>query len=283
MRIAHLIVFIITTIYCFGQETYLDTSKYSDCRLNIDIRHSKFKQQHDISIANQFSGQEIVVVDINRKGKINSFYRGFISRYDKSDARITFFEPIESYISFRNKIGIYIIYRSKKTFCYDASCYDEKNGIIKEKYELHCQTLNRTAINYFNRGNIASSKFEYRKAISWYTLAIKEDSTFCDGYNSLGDVLLEIGDFPGAIGCYENALKIDSLSFNSWINLYDTNMRIFGDTLASTTILNNMLKHLPEEDFGYHELYKIYTNLKEYEKAKEVILKARENNIYIEE
>ena len=55
----------------------------------------------------------------------------------------------------------------------------------------------------------AKARKEYQKAASDFEKAVKLDSTFFEAYNNLGYCYRKLGDFPAALGAYDNAISLN--------------------------------------------------------------------------
>jgi tetratricopeptide (TPR) repeat protein len=47
-------------------------------------------------------------------------------------------------------------------------------------------------------------------AFKYYQAAIEAEPSFVDSYVELGGLLIKVGDFEGALMCYEDAVRLDS-------------------------------------------------------------------------
>lgn len=56
-------------------------------------------------------------------------------------------------------------------------------------------------------------------AFKYYQAAIDADPSFVDSYVELGALLVKVGDFEGALRCYEDALSLDSRELANYANL----------------------------------------------------------------
>ena len=57
------------------------------------------------------------------------------------------------------------------------------------------------------------------EAFKFYQAAIEAEPSFVDSYVELGGLLMKVGDFEGAMKCYEDALKLDSENPSNHENL----------------------------------------------------------------
>lgn len=56
-------------------------------------------------------------------------------------------------------------------------------------------------------------------AFKYYQAAIEADPSFVDSYVELGGLLMKVGDFEGALRCYEDAVNLDSQEPSNYENL----------------------------------------------------------------
>ena len=270
------------TVFSHGQKEYLDLKKYEDCQIIIPIKHQYDKQKEDILVAKQYAGKEIIVIDTKNNGEIKKLHRGFIRIYGKSDAMATYFESIESVISINEKYTIYLLYNNRDTYCYDAACYDTKNGKTVEKADMVCETNNDTALMYFGNGVLAVNNKKYDLAIEWLNAAVIKDSTFCDAWNHLGIAYQFSNDWKGALYSYLEATRLDSTYSKGWINLQET-FWVIGDTTNAITALERFKKNVPENDFSYQKLYDYYQKVGDTINIRLILEEAGRNNINLED
>ena len=273
--------FIIFSVVSFSQEKYLDFEKYKDCQVSIPIKNTFNKQAEDIKAAKQLAGKELIIISAKKDGKIKSFHRGYIGIYSESDAMATFFEPTESVISFDKKYTVYLLYNSKNTYCYYAKCYDKING-KKEDPDLVCSTQIKKAAQFYGNGMLAIEQRKYDLAIRWLELAIQNDTTFCDAWNSIGIAHEMKGDYEKSYWSYINSLVIDSTNYMSWINLYNI-FSLSDDTINAITSLKKLIKNAPDNEFGYNELIKHYKSVNDTISLKEIIITAKKQEINIKQ
>ena len=65
------------------------------------------------------------------------------------------------------------------------------------------------AMDFYNQGLVAFDNQNYKKAISLYKKAVKEDKTFAFAWDNLGRTYRELGDYKEAVKCYKKSLRID--------------------------------------------------------------------------
>lgn len=275
-----LLVFTCTSVK--GQVEFLDFDKYADCRVDVPITNSNLNRAKTHEIAKQFEGKELVVIDANKKGKIKSSYRGFIRINESKDGPPTLFEPTESVVSLEKSWVVFLIYKDGRTYCYDAVCYDEKNGIESSLDELVCEPENDTAMIYYNNGTLAMGIEQYANAQQWFQASLAKDSTFCDAWNSLGVAHQRMGNFKKAYWSYINAVYNDTTNYMSWLNLHDLFLAS-GDTAEAVKSLENLIRFVPDNELGYSALRDWYQTLGEAEKEKELLIKAQANGVILKE
>ena len=268
------------TVFSYGQKEYLDLKKYEDCRVIIPIKHSYYIQEEDRAVAKQYAGKEIIVIDTKNNLEIKDFYRGFIRIYGQSDAMATYFEPIESVISIDKKYSVYLLYNNRNTYCYDAACWDTKNGKTIDEPKMMCGTNNDTALMYFGNGVLAVNNQKYDLAIKWLSASVKKDSTFCDAWNHLGIAYQLSNDWKGALYSFLEATSLDGTYSKAWINLQGTFWGI-GDTTNAITALERFRKNVPDNEYSYQRLNDYYQNIGDTINIKLIREDAIKNNIKI--
>ncbi|QXP60707.1 tetratricopeptide repeat protein [Olleya sp. HaHaR_3_96] len=65
------------------------------------------------------------------------------------------------------------------------------------------------AMEHYNQGLVAFDNQDYKKAMTLYKKAVKEDKTFAFAWDNLGRTYRELGDYKEAIKCYKKSLRID--------------------------------------------------------------------------
>lgn len=282
MRKLLLLLFAFTGITVNGQDGYLDFEKYENCRVNVPITNNNLNRAKTHEIAKGFEGRELIVIDANKKGKIKRSYRGFIRINESKDGPPTLFEPTESVVSLERSWVVFLIYNDGRTFVYDAVCYDEKNGIENLENELICEPENDTALIYYNNGTLAMGIGLYDNAQLWFQASLVKDSTFCDAWNSLGVAHQHAGNFKKAYWSFINAVYNDTTNYMSWLNLHDLFLAN-GDTVEAVKSLENLIRFVPDYEFGYAELRKWYQTFGEEEKERELLIKAQAQGVAIKE
>jgi tetratricopeptide (TPR) repeat protein len=245
--------------YC--QIEFLDFKKYNDCQIEIPIRHSRIAQESDKKVADELKGTELIIIDAKKDGKIKKFYRGYIGVYSESDRMATFFEPIESIISFDKRHTVYLLYNSKNTYCYDAICFDKKYGIDIKNEEFRCSPKVEESQQFYGNGELAMRSEKYELAIKWFELSIKRDTTFCDAWIQLGKAYFMSGNHNNSYWSYINSLVIDSTYSLPWINLYE--LFIFnGDTANASQSLMKLQDNADKTEYDFSKYNGLYLDLK---------------------
>ncbi len=62
-------------------------------------------------------------------------------------------------------------------------------------------------------------KGNFVDAFKYYQAAIEVEPSFVDSYVELGALLVKVGDFDGALRCYEDAVRLDSEELSNHENL----------------------------------------------------------------
>jgi tetratricopeptide (TPR) repeat protein len=62
-------------------------------------------------------------------------------------------------------------------------------------------------------------KNNFVDAFKYYQAAIEAAPSFVDSYVELGGLLMKVGDFEGALRCYEDAVSLDSQESSNYENL----------------------------------------------------------------
>ncbi|AUC74783.1 tetratricopeptide repeat protein [Olleya sp. Bg11-27] len=65
------------------------------------------------------------------------------------------------------------------------------------------------AMEHYNQGLVAFDNQDYKKAMTLYKKAVKEDKTFAFAWDNLGRTYRALGDYKEAIKCYKKSLRID--------------------------------------------------------------------------
>lgn len=240
-----------------------ELEKCSECQIIMPIKRTMYSKKGDIEKAKHLDGKEIIVVTLKKDNIIKSYHRGYVVINQKG----VFFEPLSSVINMVKKSSVYLIFSSKKTYVFDAKCYDSKNNIGSNDNEenVYCKSKDSLAIQYFNTGNLALKLNEPEKAISWFENSVKRDTTFCDAWNNLGIAHSLTGNFEKSYYSYINSVMIDSTNFISWKNL-NTIFEKTKDTLNIIKTLNKMREIRPEDELTNSKLTEYKSAINSLEK-----------------
>jgi tetratricopeptide (TPR) repeat protein len=80
----------------------------------------------------------------------------------------------------------------------------------------YCQTNDRKAILYCNKGCYEVFRKNYKEAIAEFSRAIKLDSNFIQAYENRGVAKFYLSDYKGAIDDYNKALEINPDDYNTY-------------------------------------------------------------------
>lgn len=101
------------------------------------------------------------------------------------------------------------------------------------------------AMAFYNRGQIAVARNEWKCAESLFALAIKADTSFALSYSALGTLALARKQFFRADTFLGIALSLGDSSIQTLFNFAGTRFKL-GDTITSTNILGIISKKSPE-------------------------------------
>ncbi|HXD91989.1 MAG TPA: tetratricopeptide repeat protein, partial [Bacteroidia bacterium] len=74
--------------------------------------------------------------------------------------------------------------------------------------DMYNSTQNKEALEFFNKGEVASQARDYKNCLKWYKKAIDKDDKFVEAYDNLGVAYRNLGDFDNAKKCYATSLKL---------------------------------------------------------------------------
>lgn len=129
---------------------------------------------------------------------------------------------------------------------------------------------------YFERANLLMDVNQVDRGITDYTMALNyatDDSMRLDALTNRGSAKSKIREFESALEDFNNALKIDSLS---WHVLNDIGMTYYGleDFENSKIYIDKMIKHYPDRQFGYANMGFLLSEQEEYEESLKFFDKA---------
>jgi len=142
-------------------------------------------------------------------------------------------------------------------------------------------SMNPIAQKYYSKGQKEFKKENYKKAITFYTKALKVDSVFAFAWDNIGICSRKLSDYDGAIRAYKKSLELDPNGLMPLQNIavaYKFNNE-YEKAISSYQKLAELDRNNPEVYYGIGETYTLY--LKDYEKGLENICKAY--NLYMAE
>ena len=128
---------------------------------------------------------------------------------------------------------------------------------------------------YNGRGVAKKALGDNKGAIEDYNKAIKLDPKYVSAYNGRGNAKKALGDNKGAIEDYNKAIKLDpryALAYNGRGNA----RKGLGDNEGAVEDYTEAIKLDPKFVYAYNNLGQIYIKMKEFQKAREELLKAKE-------
>ncbi|HEY3386277.1 MAG TPA: adenylate/guanylate cyclase domain-containing protein [Saprospiraceae bacterium] len=168
-----------------------------------------------------------------------------------------------------------------------ASLTTKEEQDLSKKY-----TLNTGAYQLYLQGRFEWNKrleAHVRKSISFFKLAIEQDSTYGLAYAGLGDAYLMLGvysalrpdeSFPIGKMFAEKALQLDPSLAEAYATLIDIYIHYDWDASAAEGYFQKAVEFNPEYANAYHWHSEVYAMLHEFEKAIEESRKALEHDPY---
>lgn len=152
---------------------------------------------------------------------------------------------------------------------------------VSDKQSAKSLTDNEVAMNLYNKGVQETEKKNYKKAISYYEKALKEDPNFVFAWDNLGLNYRLINNYDKAIECYERSLKIDPKGQMPLQNIavayqYKKEYQKAIDAYKRLSLLD---RNNPEIYYGIGVIYA--SSLIDYELSLENMCKAY--NLYVEQ
>jgi tetratricopeptide (TPR) repeat protein len=83
---------------------------------------------------------------------------------------------------------------------------------------MYCPTSNERAKRYFDMGQNFLDNKDIKKAINYFSLAVQEDSMFCDAWDNLGVALKRKGELGKATQAFFKSVKINKNDLPAYIN-----------------------------------------------------------------
>ena len=158
-----------------------------------------------------------------------------------------------------------------------SSLYEKMaaNNIINER----SLSSNEKAWEYYNKGLDAVKEENYKKAISYFKKAVKEDPQFAFAWDNLGINYRRLNDYDKAIECYKNSLDIDPYGQMPLQNIAVAYQykKEYQKAIAAYEKLATVDKNNPEIYYGIGNIYALF--LEDYEKGLQYMCKAY--NMYL--
>ncbi len=131
----------------------------------------------------------------------------------------------------------------------------------------------KKALRFYEIGQIAFQRQNYKKAISNYKKAVKADRKFAFAWDNLGYSYRKTGDYKKAINCYNKSLSLDPKGKMPLMNIavaYQLNNDIKNAKKAYETYKG----YYANDPEGFYGLGRIYYIEKDYEAALDNMIKA---------
>lgn len=143
----------------------------------------------------------------------------------------------------------------------------------KLKAKMYCPTKNPEAEKNFNLGVRALENGIIRRAADYFTMAIGEDSLFCDAWDNLGVIMKRTNNINKAETYFFKAMDINKADVIAYINMADIYLEsgeydMAGKLFAIATSVDSIN---PE---GYYGMAMCYHAAHDYDKALEKINQA---------
>lgn len=152
----------------------------------------------------------------------------------------------------------------------------EKIDLAIEKFlKLQKKFSGSDRINYF-LGMLFLDKKDFEKAFSFFDLVDSGSTFFRDALNRQMLILRQSQRFEEAVALLER--RFPSKDMAEYYHLKGTLLLLQGDYRTALTILNQGLRYFPEEESLYFQRAVAYEKSKEWEKAKNDLLKIIEKN-----
>ncbi|MBL7558559.1 tetratricopeptide repeat protein [Olleya sp. YSTF-M6] len=148
-------------------------------------------------------------------------------------------------------------YQEIESYLLDT-CGDMETIYFTEDETLENSYSNKEkATEYYNKGLIAYDNQEFKKALSFYKKAIKEDENFAFAWDNLGRTYKELGDYKESIKCYKKSLKIDPKGGMPLMNIAVTYgyLEQFDKAKKAYRQYGKVFKNDPETYYGLGRIY----------------------------
>ncbi|WP_397364250.1 tetratricopeptide repeat protein [Olleya sp. R77988] len=129
------------------------------------------------------------------------------------------------------------------------------------------------AMEYYNQGLVAFDNQDYKKALSFYKKAVKEDKQFAFAWDNLGRTHRQLNNFKEAVKCYKKSLRIDPKGGMPLMNIAVAYgfLEEFDKAKKAYRQYGKVFKDDPETYFG---LGRIYTIEGDYENGLDNMMQA---------
>jgi tetratricopeptide (TPR) repeat protein len=162
----------------------------------------------------------------------------------------------------------------------------EEYGIPIKTYQTWASQLQKTALEYYRKGNARYDLGDYQGAIDDYNQALKLDPNNAKAYYNRGIARSDLGDNQGAIDDYTQAIKLDpnnAYAYNT-NNAYAYNNRGFarynlGDKQGAIDDYTQAIKLDPNNAYAYNNRGFARYNLGDNQGAMDDLQKAAELRI----
>ncbi|MFO5473141.1 MAG: tetratricopeptide repeat protein, partial [Dolichospermum sp.] len=160
------------------------------------------------------------------------------------------------------------LYNQKYVVLSDLKRYKEAAAAINKAIELSPR-----AAFYNNRGIVRKQLGDKPGAIDDYTQAIKINPNDAKAYNNRGIVRSELGDKPGAIEDFNQAIKINPNEAKAYYNRGLVRYEL-GDKQGAIDDFNQAIKFNPNDALAYNNRAYVYYQLGDKQKAREDLQRA---------
>jgi len=139
--------------------------------------------------------------------------------------------------------------------CGDMEAIYFADNLVKE----NSYSNQEKAIEYYEKGINAFQNQNYKKAISLYKKAVKEDKKFAFAWDNLGRTYRELGNYKEAIKCYKKSLKIDPKGSMPLMNIALTYgfLKDYDKAKKAYRQYGKVFENDPETYFGLGRIYTI--------------------------
>ena len=152
-----------------------------------------------------------------------------------------------------------------------SECPDLRKLIIKDRKEQYCRMSDsETANNYYESGNQAYEKKDFKGAIKLYSKALKKDPEFIYAIDNTGLAYRQLEENKKAVKYYRRSLDIypeGSFALQN-LGVAYTYLNQLSDAMEC---YEKLTYFYPEDPEGYFGIGKVYVISEQYEKAIDYI------------